>query len=245
MESVLDDFPAAYLINLPERTDRLKRASKELVGIGWKVGTAGVQLFAARKFTDRAGFPNAGARGCFHSHMDCLQNAMSRGQPNVMLLEDDIAFASCLPKLTTPILSQLRAISWDFCYLGHEQTGDLPRANSKTSDVKLRSYSGDILQSHWVMVNGRILCRLVAHLERVAAGTEGDQEYGPMPIDGAYNIFRRKNPDVRTVIAVPKLGWQFSSRSDIAPRHFDNWRWARPLTTSIRHLKYIASRWGK
>lgn len=93
------------------------------------------------------------------------------------------------------------------------------------------------------MINGRILPRLAAHLERVASGEEGDQEYGPMPIDGAYNIFRRNNSDVLTLIAVPKLGWQLSSRSDIAPRYFDNWRWVQPVLSGMRQVKYIVSRW--
>lgn len=243
MESLLDSFPACYLINLPERKDRLRRVSSEFARIGWSIGAGGVQIYAARKFADRAGFPSAGARGCFCSHMDCLQNAMRHGQPNIILLEDDISFATCLPTLTSSILSQLRTIPWDFCYLGHEKTGNIDRASSRTSEVKLVPYSGDILQSHWVMVNGRILARLAAHLERVASGREGDQEYGPMPIDGAYNIFRRNNSDVHTLISVPKLGWQLSSRSDIAPRYFDNWRLVRPVAAGIRQLKYTMTRW--
>ena len=45
-----------------------------------------------------------------------------------------------------------------------------------------------------------------------------------MPIDGAFNIFRRINHDVQTLIAQPKISWQLSSRSDITPRSFDKFR---------------------
>jgi glycosyl transferase, family 25 len=243
MDSLLNKFSTAYLINLPERKDRLRSATKELARVGWKLGADGVQLYPAQKFTDRGHFPNAGCRGLFFSHMTCLQDAQRRGQSNVILLEDDITFTSSLPKLTSSILLQLENIQWDFCYLGHEQTGDIGQANSQTTEVKLVPYRGHILQSHFILFNGRVLSRLIAHLDRVASGIEGDQEYGPMPIDGAYNIFRR-NPDVHTVIAIPKLGWQRSSRSDITPRSIDNWRPVEPLTSAMRHLKYVVKRWG-
>jgi hypothetical protein len=158
------------------------------------------------------------------------------------LLEDDISFTSSLPKLTPSLLWQLKNIQWDFCYLGHEQTGDISEASSKTREVRLVPYTGDILMAYFILFNGRVLSNLISHLERVASGVEGDQEYGPMPIDGAYNIFRRNNPDVHTVISIPKVGWQRSSRSDITPSSIDNWRSVKLFTAAMRHLKYVAKR---
>lgn len=242
MDSLLNKFPAAYLINLPERKDRLRSATKELARIGWKLGAGGVQLYPAQKFEDRGRFPNTGCRGTFFSHMACLQDAQRRGEPNVILLEDDITFTSSLPRLTPSILWQLDNMQWDFCYLGHEQTGDIGKADSRTTEVKLVPYRGHILQAHFLLINGRVLSRLIAHLDRVASGVEGDQEYGPMPVDGAYNIFRR-HADVYTVITNPKLGWQRPSRSDISPRAFDSWPPLKSLTSAIRHLRYVAGAW--
>ena len=70
MKTLLDYFGAAYLINLPERKDRLKSATAEFARAGWRLGPDAVQLYAAQKFTDRAGFPgSASVRGCFHSHI--------------------------------------------------------------------------------------------------------------------------------------------------------------------------------
>ena len=242
MDSLLNKFPDVYLINLPERKDRLSSATKELARIGWKIGPGGVQLYPAQKFEDRGPFPNVGCRGTFFSHLACLKRAQQKGQPNVILLEDDISFTSSLPRLTPSILAQLETIEWDFCYLGHEQTGEIGHANSRTNEVKLVPYRGHILQAHFLLINGRVLPKLIAHLDRVASGTEGDQEFGPMPVDGAYNIFRR-NPDIYTVIANPKLGWQHPSRSDISPRPFDSWPPFKSLTSAIRHIRYVASAW--
>jgi len=242
MESLLSKFPAAYLVNLPERKDRLRSASRELARISWALGPGGVRVYPAQKFDDRGRFPNPGCRGTFFSHLACLQDALDKGPSNVLLLEDDISFSSSLPRLTSSILRQLEMIRWDFCYLGHEQTGNIAHANARTAEVRLVPYQGDILQAHFVLMSGQILSRLVSHLERVATGREGDQQYGPMPVDGAYNIFRR-SPDIKTLIADPKMGWQRPSRSDITPRRFDKWGPARSLMSAIRHVRYIASGW--
>ena len=242
MPSLLEKFPAAYLINLPERRDRLKSANKELAKIGWTLGVGGVQLYPAQRFNGRGTFPNLGCRGLFFSHMACLQDAQQQGDLNVILLEDDISFTSSLPRLTSSILRQLEGNPWDFCYLGHEQSGNIGQANSSTTEVKLVPYRGHILQSHFILINGRVLSRLIAHLDRVASGIEGDQEFGPMPIDGAYNIFRR-NEDIHTLISDPKLGWQRPSRSDITPGAFDGWGPLKTVTSGIRHLRYAAKAW--
>ena len=64
-----------------------------------------------------------------------------------------------------------------------------------------------------------------------------------MPIDGAFNIFRLKNDDVRTFIASPKIGWQRSSRSDNHPKAFDSLKLLRPVLAVLRDLKSTAMRW--
>jgi glycosyl transferase family 25 len=134
---------------------------------------------------------------------------------------------------------------WDFVYFGHEETGDIPRADWKTSPQQFRLCvsTGDIQCAHFYALSSRILPRLIEHLEAVARGREGDQQCGPMPIDGALNIFRRKTPDVRTLIANPKLGWQRPSRSDITGRSFDRVHFLRPLTTAARELKHRIALW--
>src|SRR5664280_337520 len=75
MNTLVEYFGGAYLINLPERKDRLNRVKKELARVGWEIGGNGVQIFPAFKFSEREGFPNAGARGCFFSHLECMRRA--------------------------------------------------------------------------------------------------------------------------------------------------------------------------
>ena len=203
-----------------------------------------VQLYAAQRFTDRAGFPgNPNVRGAFHSHLECIRTAQALRKTRILLMEDDIALAPSIHQLTPSIVSQLETKPWDFAYFGHEHTGEIRRANSGTTSVKLVPTSTGITTAHFFAINGRIIPRLLKHLDRVWSGTEGDQEFGPMPVDGAYNVFRRRNSDVQILIADPKLGWQRPSRSDLSPKAIDNFYALRPLIAVLRDIKYALGRW--
>jgi GR25 family glycosyltransferase involved in LPS biosynthesis len=233
----------AYLINLPDRRDRLRAAEKELSRIGWPIGSGGVSLFSATRFSDAAGFSSPSVRGAFHSHSECLKAGLRQSR-DVVLLEDDVTFASCFREILPALASELESLSWDFCYLGHEHTGNVERASSRTKHVSLIPYAGEIIGLHFCMVNHRILPRLVNHLDRVAIGSPGDNDYGPMPVDGALNTFRRTNADVCTLIADPKLGWQRPSRSDITPKLFDRFKLLRPMIALARRVKASIYREG-
>ena len=243
MNSLAQYFGAAYVINLPERRDRLNSAIKEFARTGWPFGPEGIQLYSAKKFTDRAGFPFIGSRGCFDSHSECIRNAHRQGKKSVLVMEDDIALASSMLKLTPSVIAKLEASPWDFLYLGHEDTGDIGRATLAVQNVDFVPFDGTIRGAHCYAVNARIFARLLAHLDRVAGGIEGDQMFGPMPIDGAFNIFRRINDDVKTFMAVPKLCWQRSTRSDNHPRAIDNIRPLRPVISMLRNVRSAAMRW--
>jgi GR25 family glycosyltransferase involved in LPS biosynthesis len=238
-------FGATYLINLPERDDRLKSAERQLARVGWKIGSDGVRVFPALKFRDQAGFPSASIRGCFHSHLECLRDANAKHHRTVLILEDDIALTTSLPRLTTAIQSWLADHSWDFIYFGHHETGNISTANRKTdvNELSFIEWTTDLLTAHFYAINGRILPHLIAHLDKLSRGRRGDQEAGPMPVDGAYNIFRRQNAHLRCYIARPKLGWQMPSRSDITPRALDKFIFLRPLTNLVRRSKRIVNLW--
>ena len=151
--------------------------------------------------------------------MECIRAAHLLEKKSVLLIEDDIALTSSIRRLTPSIISQLNSMPWDFIYFGHEHTGKIERANSCTREVKLMAVTTEIRTTHFLAINGRIFVRLLEHLDRVATGMEGDPDYGPMPIDGAYNIFRSKNSDVRGLIAAPKLGWQRPCVVILRPNH--------------------------
>jgi glycosyl transferase family 25 len=245
MISLPELFGITYLINLPERVDRLKSAKKQLARIGWNVGQAGVHIFPALRYADPAGFPSAPVRGCFHSHLECLRRANSEGRHSVLILEDDIALSTSLPRLTASIERCLAGQKWDFVYFGHYQTGDIPLANRDTraSELTFDVWRDEILTAHFYAVNGRILPRLIAHLDRLSCGRMGDQAAGPMPVDGAYNVFRRINAAVQCLIARPKLGWQMPSRSDITPHALDKLALLQPVNSYLHKLKRMRSLW--
>jgi len=248
MNRLPDFFGIAFLINLPERVDRLRSMKKEMARVGWEMGPEGIQLFPARRFADRANFPNSAIRGCFHSHLECLQQAHKQGCRSVLILEDDLTFAPSLPRLTRSILSQLESTKWDLVYFSHENTGDdsIATWSTREQDIKLDDWTTrHILTGYFYGVHSRLFPRLIEHLNRIKNSAEGDPVMGPMTYDGALNVFRASNGDVKTLIARPKLGQQRPSRSDITPRSFDKVRFLRPLTTALRDLKHLAQSWDR
>ncbi len=240
-----DLFGITYLINLPERLDRLKSAKRQVARVGWDIGHAGVHVFPARRYGEPAGFPSPAIRGCFHSHLECLRNANTDGRRSVLILEDDIALSTSLPRLTASIKSWLASGEWDIVYFGHYGTGNIASAHRNTtpSELSFKVWTDEVLATQFYGVSGRILPRLIAHLDKLSNGRKGDQEAGPMPIDGAYNIFRRNNRDVRCLIACPKLGWQMPFRSDINPHTLDRLAFLRPVNGFLRKFKQMGSIW--
>jgi glycosyl transferase, family 25 len=246
MNTLPDLFGVAYLINLPERVDRLKSAQRQLARVGWDIGPSGVNVFPALRYADPAGFPNAPIRGCFYSHLECLRRANADGRQSVLILEDDIGLTTSLPRLTSSIRLQIATKKWDFVYFAYDGTDHTDTANRGTSKDELTfdEWTGALVTCSFYGVSGRILSRLIAHLNRLASGRRGDQEEGPMPIDGAYNIFRWHNPDVRCMIARPRLGWQVPSRSDITPHVLDKLTFLRPVNALLRRFKQMATSLG-
>jgi glycosyl transferase family 25 len=228
-----DYFGAAFVINLNERIDRRRDFEEEIRPI-W----GAIPIYPAAKFTDPAGFETAGWRGCFHSHLGCLRYAHAKALDSILIMEDDLTLCSSLPRLTPAIIEKIRLMDWDLLYFGHERTGDIPRANGNTSSVTFIEASGELLCAHFYAVRGRIISRLIEHFERNERTIPPDDRYGPMLPDGALNTFRRYNPDIKTYLAVPKLGWQRPSRSDLTARYFDRFRVLRPIIDRARSAKH-------
>jgi glycosyl transferase family 25 len=234
-KNLLDLFQSTYLINLPERTDRLRSAQAEFRRLGWQ----DVKTLPARRFSEDGGFGNPGIRGCFHSHLDCLRQAKG----DVLILEDDITFTSALSALTPSIVEQLRAIDWDFVYFGHADT-PFQRATRATRSARFERWENKVLCTHFYAVRARVIPRLIDHLEAILRRPPGDPDGGPMPIDGAFFWFLRiRNPDLTTFVANPKLGWQRPSRSDLTPNELDSVKLFRPLLSIARSFKHAVNHW--
>ncbi|NOU22568.1 MAG: LPS biosynthesis glycosyltransferase, partial [Methyloglobulus sp.] len=98
---------------------------------------------------------------------------------------------------------------------------------------------GDVIQTaHFIGFQQPIIAMLVDYLERVLSRPGGDPEGGPMHVDGAYSWFRRQHPDVVTSIAIPELGHQRSSKTDIHELWwYDRWLGVKSLVAVLRQFK--------
>lgn len=229
-----DYFDRCYVINLAERKDRRSQMARELVRAGMPFQPGKVEIFPAIRPASSAPFPSVGAHGCFMSHLGILREAKALGLRNVLVMEDDLTIDARLPALAEQLLEQLRGTTWDFVFFGHVL--ELPETPLEAA--RLEAYAGPIVTAHFYAVNGRIIDRLLTFFDAVLQRPPGHPDGGPMHLDGAYSTFRQQNPDVVTLVAVPSLGWQRSSRSDIYPnRWYDRWPLVRNWVALARHIR--------
>ena len=222
---MLTPFDAIYVINLPSRTDRRDQMNAQLKSVGLSYDSPQVHLFPAVRPLDGGGFESIGARGCFMSHLEILRAA--NGKNNVLILEDDLDFATVFREIRLPE-------SWGIFY------GGAGHSLQPTNDLTEVAPTQELKCSYFVAFNGMVIPRVVEFLELLLTRQPGDPQGGPMHVDGAYNVFRTGNPDVITLIATPELGFQRSSRSDIAPlKWFDKIEWLQSVVGTARSLKKI------
>jgi hypothetical protein len=55
--------------------------------------------------------------------------------------------------------------------------------------------------------------------------------------DGAFTMFRERNPEFTTKLAIPSLGGQFSSRSDLTPKRYQSWPLVGPVLDKMYEVK--------
>ena len=70
-------FDRTYVINLPERKDRLREITRELRSMGMTFADPGVRLLRATRSREALGFPSPAVRGCFLSHLAILLQAQA------------------------------------------------------------------------------------------------------------------------------------------------------------------------
>jgi hypothetical protein len=222
-----DFFDRVAVINLPDRTDRRREMEAELRRIGVDPGE--VEFFAACRPDDPGPFESIGARGCFQSHRDLLASA--RGGRNLLLLEDDAAFVPDLPDRLPTVLEELAGREWSLCHLGHrEQDPGGPLVEIMPGR--------EVQMAHFLAFNGPAIGPTVDFLDGLLSRPPGHPDGGPMHVDGAYSVLRERHPEHKGFLAVPSLGGQRSSRSDIAPRQwFDRLPIVREAAGVARSLK--------
>lgn len=214
-------FDAIYLINLPERVDRRRELVSELRSVGLSENDSRLVWMAAVRPPDAGDFPSVGSRGCFMSHLECLQSARARGFRRILILEDDAHFVRVSEPVFAEALMALQSASWSIWYGGYHLPGG---ETTETVRHGLRSAApkAGIGTSHCVAFQGNSIDSVLAFLQLILTRPAGHPEAGPMHVDGAYSTWRALNPGATTLISVPQLCLQRASRSDIAGgRWFD------------------------
>lgn len=208
---ILDVFDRIRIINLDHRRDRRAEMEGELRRVGL-AGDPRVAFFSAIRPDGPGDFSSIGARGCHASHCAILNEAVAAGE-SVLILEDDCDFAAHVTTYAT-------ADDWDIFYGGYQAANSADLQNS------------DIIGTHMMGFSANAARQISDYLRNLTyTGTHP-------PIDAAYIWYRRAHPEVATHFAVPILGNQRSSRTDIADlAFFDRWVGFRTLAHLARRLK--------
>lgn len=235
---IIDYFDRIYVINLPERKDRYRRVIWQLKQVGlW--GTQKTRIFPAIRPTEAAGFTDIGVRGCFLSHLAVLKSAREDRMKNVLIMEDDLIFSPRFKICEENFVDQLARTSWGFVYFGHGEAQP-----PGTTITTLHSSHGPVSFTHFYGINSIIYDRLIAFLERIQLCRPGDPSGSPMSPDAAYSTFRRQNSDVVTLLAIPSLGRQGSSKTDLGKeKWFDRIPVLGRIVGIIRTLKVYVEVW--
>lgn len=229
-KSVLADFfDKIYIINLASRQDRRDEMQVELQRIGLSLMHPSVQLFTAVRPTEKGEWPSIGARGCFMSHFQVLQDAQHNAYENILILEDDIDFVKDFNLQFMEISKILNTLKWDIFYGGYELSNKAINLNS-ANVLKSIDSTVSVGTTHFIAFNKITLIKAKEYLGNMMQRDGGDPNGGPMHVDGAYSWFRKAHYETITFLATPQLGHQRSSRTDI---HDLSWKDKLPV---VRHI---------
>jgi glycosyl transferase family 25 len=211
------------VINLPSRADRRREMEAQLANVGIEA-----EFFAAIRPADSGRFPSVGHRGCCLSHLEVLKRARRDQVTRLLLLEDDLNFSRAFKQEWPRALREIELRDWSIFYPAHRFGG---------GGLVQLSPTTPLLGTHMMLFNATIIDHLIAGLETIFSRPEGHPLGGPMPIDGAYTTLRAQNPNISTFAYSPALGYQRSSRSDIAEdKIVDKFTVLRPAIGLARKL---------
>lgn len=237
MNHPLAYFQRIYVINLASRRDRRRDMDAQLRRIGLEKGldNPAVELFTAIRPEHAGGFPAIGARGCFLSHLAVLRRARQAGLRRLLILEDDLDFSADFNQRIAGAIAGLAATDWSFFYGSY--TADTPPGPPNTAGLAVVPPRQALGTTAFIAINGAAIGPTIQHLETLLERPAGDPRGGPMHVDGAYSRLRAAKPAWRTLAAIPELGRQRSSRTDIHQlRWYDRLPGVRGAAAALRRL---------
>lgn len=212
-------FDRIYVLNLPHRVDRLRKIEKELEQFGMPFTPRKVELFSAIRPDSAEPFTSIGYKGCYLSHLAVLKQAREQQLNNVLILEDDLKLLETFESYEEKVVAQLQNTHWDMIYFGYKSS--TPVNSVPDSSSVLQPCPREVLDAHMYAVNHQAFDRLINFLEALLQRPPGHLLCGPIPYDGALNVFQWQNLDIARLITVPILGVQRGMRSDINPLWVD------------------------
>jgi len=230
-------FDRVSIINLPQRRDRRGEIEAQLRMIGIDPKHERVEFFPAVRPAAQGDWPTIGALGCFLAHCAILKSAREDRLRNILVLEDDCDFTPSLLDFQEELIGILAAERWDVVHLGHLLDLGHLELTDASQKPRLIQWRSDVLGAHCYALTSRTLGSAVTYFELLAQRPKGHPLGGPQYYDGALSMFRWQNPDAVTLIALPTLAIQRSSRSDITPRWFDTVPGLRTAVGVSRHLR--------
>jgi glycosyl transferase, family 25 len=232
-------FDAIYLINLPERTDRRRELERDLRSVGLHADDPRLLWISAVRPSEAGEFPSIGARGCFLSHLTCLNLAIDEGHDCILILEDDACFPRSQIGRVKTVVGKLKELNWAIWYGGGDILEDLG-ARTGVMGITAIDRTVGVRTTHCIAFRGVAIRSVKAFLELILTRPAGHPEAGPMHVDGAYCTWRTLNPTAVTLVTVPPVCVQRSSRSDIATV---NWFDKTPLLgTGIALFRRLRNR---
>lgn len=219
-------FDQLLIINLPDRADRRAEIAEAFAAIGLTLPHPQIAFFEATRPVTAEGFPSAGARGCFLSHLAVLKYARDCGLERVLIAEDDLDF-HILGRAAKDIVEPLDTQHWDIFYGGYHFPERFQPDGTGVVDIGSR-YS--VTGAHLYALPKATFAPLIAWLERVLAGP------APRPhVDVSISDFRGSLPDCVSLVVSPAIGIQRRSRSDIQVlRFYDRIPSLRPVANLLR-----------
>jgi glycosyl transferase family 25 len=234
--SLTDLFDMIFVINLPSRADRRREMAQQLARIGLHFDHPRVSLFSAVRPEDPGGFESIGARGCFLSHLEILRTAHHSGFERILIFEDDLNFEPDFDKRIDAVLGTLARSPWSIFYGGYET--DRRLVAPAGSPLSVVPTDWPIGTTYFVGIQSSDFGEIVSFIGALLARPPGDPQGGPMHVDGAYSWYRRANPHRITLAAVPRLGRQRSSRTDVHElRWYDKAPFIRESIAGLRRVK--------
>ena len=232
MRRIIEYFDQTYIINLRDRTDRKAGCIKEFERIGMPAPSGNVKFYTSDRPLEQGSFPSIGSRGSYTSHQRVLELAIEANAQSLLVVEDDILFKSITRQHEDQLLEFLSKGQWDVFYFGYLE----PRDTGLKGPIA--DWTVPTIGGHFYGVNGGFIRTMAAYMQECQGRPQGHPLGGPTFRDGAYNNVRLLNPDLRLYLAVPNLGAQRSSRTDLPKLQFyDRHRLLRPIVNQLRSLK--------